>query len=76
MLISSPRISTPISSTIAVIALLYGVIMAFVLHRLEEYWALIVGRSFAIYPLGPKLPQEPEVKAVKYNLFGPTRNDL
>jgi hypothetical protein len=76
MLISRPRIPTPISATVAVIALLCGVIMVFVLHRHEEYWPLVVGLSFAIYPFVPKLPQEPEVKPVKYSLFGPTRNDL
>jgi EamA domain-containing membrane protein RarD len=75
MLISSPRIPTPIAATVAVIALLYGVIMVFVLHRHEEYWALVVGLSFAIYPLVPKLPQEPKIKSEKYSLFGPTWND-
>jgi TonB family protein len=68
LLISSPRIPTPISATVAVIAFLYDVIMVFVLHRHEEYWALIVGLSFAIYPLVPKLPEEPdEVKPEKYS---------
>ena len=70
MLISSPRIPTPISATISIIALVYGVIMVFVLHQLEEYWALVVGIAFAIYPLVPKLPQEPEVKPEKHTLFG------
>jgi hypothetical protein len=31
--------------------------MVFALHRHDEYWALIVGLSFAIYPLVPKLPE-------------------
>ena len=70
MPISIPRIPTPISATISIIAFVYGVIMVFVLHRHEEYWALVLGLSFAIYPLVPKLPQEPEVKPEKYTLFG------
>jgi hypothetical protein len=70
MLISSPRIPTPISATISIIAFVYGGIMVFVLPRHEEYWALVVGIAFAIYPLVPKLPQEPEVKPDKYTLFG------
>jgi hypothetical protein len=61
MLISSPRIPTPISATTSIIAFAYGIIMVFVLHRHEEYWALVVGLSFAIYPLVPKLPQGPVV---------------
>jgi hypothetical protein len=36
MLISSPRIPTPISATISIIAFVYGGIMVFVLHRYEE----------------------------------------
>ena len=42
----------------------------FVLRRHEEYGAPVVGIAFAIYPLVPKLPQEPEVKPDKYTLFG------
>jgi hypothetical protein len=34
------------------------------------YSALVVGIAFAIYPLVPRLPQEPEVKPEKYTLFG------
>jgi hypothetical protein len=44
--------------------------MVFARHRQSEYWALIVGLAFAIYPFVPKLPQEPEVKPEKYTLFG------
>ena len=44
--------------------------MVFVLHRHEDYWALVIGIAFAIYPLVPKLPLEPEVNPEKYTLFG------
>jgi hypothetical protein len=30
--------------------------MVFVLHRHEEYWALVVGITFAIYPWVPFTP--------------------
>jgi hypothetical protein len=43
MLISSRRIPTPISATVGVIALLYGVTMVFAFRRHEEYCALVVG---------------------------------
>ena len=50
-------------------ALTYFVVMVFGLHRHEEYWALVVGAAFAVYPLVPKLPEEPEIKPEKYTLF-------
>lgn len=62
---------TKVTATIAAFALIYGFTMVFVLHRHEEYWALVVGITFAIYPMVPKLPEEPdEIKPEKYTLFG------
>jgi hypothetical protein len=56
---------------VSIVALTYAVIMVFVLHQHEEYWALVVGVSFAVYPWVPKLPEQPdEVKPEKYTLFG------
>jgi len=70
MLISSPRIPTPISAIIFHHRVCVRRHHGFVLHRHEEYGALVVGIAFAIYPLVPKLPQQPEVKPDKYTLFG------
>ncbi len=71
MTILTGRFPTKFCATVAAFALTYGVIMVFVLHRHEEYWALVVGIAFAIYPWVPKLPEEPDVvKPEKYNLFG------
>jgi hypothetical protein len=69
MIISVPRMPIRFTFSVAMIALTYFVVMVFVLHRHEEYWALVVGVAFAVYPLVPKLPQEPEVKPEKYTLF-------
>jgi hypothetical protein len=71
VIIPNPRIPTKVSATIAAFALMYGVTMVFVLHRHEEYWALVVGIAFAVYPWVPKLPKEPdEIKPEKYTLVG------
>jgi hypothetical protein len=71
VILPNPRIPTRYTASIAIIAFTYGVVMVFALHRHEEYWALIVGLAFAVYPLIPKLPQEPdEVKPEKYTLLG------
>jgi hypothetical protein len=59
---------------VSVFALAYFVVMVFVLHRHDEYWALVVGIAFAVYPWIPKLPEQPdEVKPEKYTLF-PTKD--
>jgi hypothetical protein len=71
VIISTGRFPTWVAATIAILALTYGVIMVFALHRHDEYWALVVGLAFAIYPIVPTLPEEPvEIKPEKYNLFG------
>ena len=48
MIIQTGRFPTWVSATIAILALTYGVIMVFALHRHDEYWALVVGLAFAI----------------------------
>jgi hypothetical protein len=69
VIISVPRFSTRFTFSVAMFALTYFVVMVFGLHRHEEYWALVVGAAFAVYPLVPKLPEEPEIKPEKYTLF-------
>jgi hypothetical protein len=70
MIIPTARFSTKFCATVAAFALIYGVTTVFVLHQLEEYWALVVGIAFAVYPFVPKLPEEPdEIKPDKYPLF-------
>jgi hypothetical protein len=71
VIISPPRFSNRFCAYVSIVALTYAVIMVFVLHQHEEYWALVVGVSFAVYPWVPKLPEQPdEVKPEKYTLFG------
>ena len=71
MIISPPRFSNRFCAHISIVALAYFVITVFVRHHHEEYWALVVGITFAVYPWVPKLPEQPdEVKPEKYALFG------
>ena len=70
MIIPVGRFSNRFCAYVAITALTYGVIMVLALHRHEEYWALVVGAAFAVYPWVPKLPEQPdEVKPEKYTLF-------
>ena len=71
MCISPQRFSNRFCAYVSVVALTYFVIAVFILNRREEYWGLVVGITFTVYPWVPKLPEQPdEVKPEKYTMFG------